>query len=75
MTNKTASDIALFTNLEGNVHDLYLKNTMLYGGSTTTIISSSNNSNIENIMSEGYIIGNDTKYSNLSVSIDNLVSN
>lgn len=54
---------------------MYLKNTMLYGGSTTTIISSSNNSNIENIMSEGYIIGNDTKYSNLSVSIDNLVSN
>ena len=48
---------SFFTNLEGNISNLYLKNTLLIG-EQTGVIDKAINSNIENILFEGYMISN-----------------
>ena len=48
---------SFFTNLEGNISNLYLKNTLLIG-EQTGVIDKASNSNIENILFEGYMISN-----------------
>lgn len=48
---------SFFTNLEGNISNLYLKNTLLIG-EQTGVIDKATNSNIENILFEGYMISN-----------------
>ena len=51
-------EVSLFTNLNGNVHDLYIKNSLIYGGEVTAgVISTSNNATVKNIVNDGYVIG------------------
>jgi len=40
ISNEDAEEVALFTNLEGNVHDLYVDNAVVYGGLYTGGIAS-----------------------------------
>jgi len=52
---------ALFTNLEGNVSNLYIKNSVIYGGKIAAgIAAKASNSNLTNISFNGYIISDET---------------
>lgn len=51
-------EVGLFTNLSGNVSNLYVENSMIYGGNITAgIASSATNSNITNVLYNGYVVG------------------
>ncbi|MDD2181668.1 MAG: hypothetical protein PHW32_04805 [Bacilli bacterium] len=61
INNESNDKAALFTNLEGNVSDLYLDNTMVYGGVVTAgIASNTNDLTLKNIMFDGFVIGRNT---------------
>ena len=71
---------ALFTNLEGSVSNLYVENSIIYGGNITAgVVSDAYNSKISNILYNGYVIGNDNivedvkiyNFENISKSISN----
>lgn len=56
--------LGLFTNLTGEIKDLYIENSVVYGGNITGgLASDANNSDITNILYNGYIIGNDSEIS------------
>ena len=51
-------EAGLFTNLSGNVSNLYVENAMIYGGNITAgIASSATNSKITNVLYNGYVVG------------------
>ena len=61
---------ALFTNLEGNVSDLSVKNSIIYGGNIVAgIASKTNNSTLKNVSYNGYVIS-DSEVINDSLNID-----
>ena len=65
---------SLFTNLGGTVENLYLKNSMIYGGQVSGGISSNTESaSIKNVMNEGFVVGqkDDTPLT-ISNSIENV---
>lgn len=58
----------LFTNLEGNIENLYVDNALINGGTTSGIIASnSKNASIKNVMVDGNVISTKT-------SVDKLVT-
>ena len=64
-------EVALFTDLKGSVHDLYVENAIVHGGITTAGIASvTNNSTITNILFDGDVIGRGTNLNkNVKVSL------
>lgn len=51
----------LFTNLEGSVSNLYVENSIIYGGMVVGgIVSNASNSYIKNVLYNGYVISNDS---------------
>ena len=51
---------ALFTNLEGNVSNLYIKNSVIYGGNVVAgVASKTKNSVITNVSYDGYVISDE----------------
>ena len=63
-------NVALFTNLSGEVSNLYVDNAMIYGGSKTAgIASNSNDSQLNNILYNGYVIGTNIKTETKEISI------
>ena len=59
-------EVALIKNLSGEVKDLYIENSVIYGGHNTAgLAANSNSSTITNVLLNGYVIG---KNSNLSTS-------
>lgn len=68
-----SKEVGLFTNLGGIVENLYLKNSMIYGGDISSVVASStNNASIKNVIAEGYVIGLDEKD---VIKIDNSINN
>jgi hypothetical protein len=62
ITDSNRSELALFTNLQGDVHDLYVDNSLVYGGTTTAgIASTTNNASLSNILFNGYVVGKNTE--------------
>ena len=57
ITDEASEELGLFTNLAGTVENLYLENTMIYGGHTTAAISNADNTTLKNIFVSGNIIG------------------
>lgn len=54
-------NLALFTNLEGDIENLYVSNSMVYGGNLTGgVASNATNSSISNVIFSGNVIGKDT---------------
>lgn len=52
------NNASLFTNLSGTVENLYLKNSMIYGGQVVGgVLSNADNAVIKNVMNEGFVIG------------------
>lgn len=59
ITDSEKEELALFTNLQGTVQNLYVENAMIYGGGITAgIASTASNSILKNILYKGYTIGN-----------------
>ncbi len=58
ITDETEKELALFTNLQGSINDLYVDNAVIYGGNITGgIASSTSNANLYNILFNGFVIG------------------
>lgn len=72
MFSENNEQLALFTNLSGNINDLYVENTMIYGGNITGgIASKTNNSTIKNVLLDGFVISkNDDVISNVDSDIN-----
>ncbi len=61
MANETSEELALFTDLQGEVKNLYVENSMIYGGTTTAgIASTTNNATLSNILFNGDVVGKST---------------
>ncbi len=70
ITDELKQELALFTNLDGNISNLYVENALIYGGTYSALIASNaNDSIIKNVMVEGYVIGKNTGITNIK-SID-----
>ncbi len=78
ITDEEEDELALFTNLQGNVKNLYVENSIIYGGNTTGgIASSTNNASLKNILFDGFVIGKNSDIDknvgiNLNISSINL---
>jgi hypothetical protein len=60
ITDENKEQLALFTNLKGNIHDLYVENSIIYGGNISAgIASNTENSSLKNILYNGYVVGKD----------------
>jgi hypothetical protein len=58
MTSNTENDLALFDSIGGSVSNLYITNSIIYGGNNTSMLAiNSSDANIENVMIDGYVIG------------------
>lgn len=65
-------EVGLFTNLEGNVHDLYVSNSLVYGGKVTGgIASSATSSTLQNLVYDGFVVGGGKKSLSSTVSLEN----
>jgi len=61
---------ALFTNLEGNVSNLYVENSIIYGGNIVAgIASKATNATMKNILYNGYVIS-DEEVASDTISLD-----
>lgn len=71
ITDEYNEELALFTNLEGNIKNLYIENSIIYGGLTTAgVASTADNSSLSNIMFEGYIVG---RNNNLTKTVNSFI--
>ncbi len=61
ITNETNEELSLFTDLEGTVNNLYVQNSIIYGGTYTGGISSkTKNASLSNVLFSGNVIGRKT---------------
>ncbi len=61
ISNLKSQKVGLFTNLNADINDLYVENSIINGGIVTGgIASNMNNTNIDNVMFEGNVINNQT---------------
>lgn len=68
------TDLSFFTNLEGNISNLFFTNSVINGGNNTAgIASKATNANISNVLYNGYIIGSDISNTlNETISLDDI---
>ena len=79
MTSKTENDLALFDSIGGSISNLYITNSIIYGGNNTSMLAiNSNDASIKNVMIDGYVIGkNDnmiTEYDIDSITTGNTIN-
>ncbi len=81
ITDEEKDELALFTNLQGSVNDLYIQNAMIYGGSITGGFSSTaTDASIKNVLFDGFVIGRDNNLTkeikininNFDINLDNI---
>ena len=57
ITDSSAENLALFNDLEGNVSNLHLKNSLVHGGSVTSgLASTASNSLISDVLVDGFVV-------------------
>lgn len=57
ITDSENDDIALFKNLDGQVNDLYISNSVIYGkGNVAGLVVNTTDSTLNNIMYEGFVV-------------------
>lgn len=65
ISNENDEELALFTDLKGDIFDLYVENSLIYGGIITGgIASTTENATLSNVLFNGYVLGKN----NLSVN-------
>lgn len=58
ITSKNESDLALFSSIGGSISNLYISNSMVYGGNNTAMLAvNSEGATISNVMIDGFVIG------------------
>lgn len=58
ITDDLSNELGLFTNLNGTIENIYIQNSIVYGGGITGgIVSNSDNSIINNVLYNGYVVG------------------
>lgn len=63
-------ELGLFTNLSGDVNNLYVKNSLVYGGVLTGgIASTTTNATLNNILFDGFVIGQNNATEKISTQI------
>ena len=67
----------LFTNLEGNVSNLYIENSVIYSGTIIAgVASTATNSNITNVLYDGYVISDEEIDSNtIILDFEDIIKN
>ena len=67
ITKSTSDPLGLFKDLQGTVNDLYITNSIIYGGSVTGgVAANASNATISNVMFEGSVIGRSEAVNNSS---------
>ena len=62
ITDSNSSKLGLFTDLKGTIKDLYVENSLVYGGNITGgIASNTNGATISNVLYDGLVIGNNNE--------------
>ena len=75
ITSNSLESLGLFTNLEGDIRNLYVENAFVYGGKITGgIASNATNTHLTNVLFNGYVIGNNSSISHQSETSLNLNS-
>lgn len=75
INNQNNEEIGLFTDLEGQLNNLYVENSLVYGmGITGGIASSSKNATIKNVLFDGFVIGNSSDFTK-TIDLENLIIN
>lgn len=74
IAKNNAEQLSLFTNLNGKINNLYVDNSIIYGGFVTGgIASKANDASITNTVFNGYVIGEQTStVKNEEVNLDNI---
>ncbi|HHT38285.1 MAG TPA: hypothetical protein GXZ95_02580 [Mollicutes bacterium] len=68
ITDENSDELALFTDLKGDIKNLYVQNSVVHGGTITAGIASiANDVSLKNILFDGYVVGRKT---NLTKSIN-----
>lgn len=70
MTTEDNTELALFTDLKGNIYDLYVENSIIYGGTITGgVAGTASNASLTNILYNGYVIGKNSELTkNISIT-------
>ena len=76
VTSNSSDKLGLFTNLSGKVEDIYLENTLIYGGYISAALASDiTNNTVENIFVSGNIISNSSnKEESKNILFDDILS-
>ncbi|MDD4035914.1 MAG: hypothetical protein PHS45_01130 [Bacilli bacterium] len=62
ITSENNDEVALFTNLQGTTNDLYVENSIIYGGTVSGGIASiTSDASLKNILFDGYVVGRSTQ--------------
>ena len=74
LTSET-EEVALFNEIFGKVENLYFKNTLVYGGSSSAILANDvSYSEINNISTDGIVVGKGSIYNNaLTFNMDDVI--
>ena len=76
ITDEESDKLGLFTNLEGNINDLYVENAMIYGGIISGGMSSDAiNSSFKNILFDGFVVNRSTNLTieeSININISNV---
>ena len=65
---------ALFTNLKGNIKNLYIENSVIYGGEITAgVASKTNGANLTNVLYDGFVISDEeSTVGTIEKNLDNI---
>ena len=67
---------ALFTNLEGKISDLYIKNSVIYGGEVVGgVVSNARNSMLLNVTYDGFVISDNEAAGIISIANNTILRN
>ena len=68
---------ALFTNLEGNISNLYIKNSIIHGGKIVAgVASKTKNANLTNVSYDGFVVSdNDISNKTITLEINDIEKN
>ena len=72
ITSSESENLALFESIGGSIKDLYISNSMVYGGYNTAMLAiDSESAYISNVMIDGFVIGNQNDF-NKKFEIENV---
>lgn len=72
ITSSDSENLALFESIGGSIKDLYISNSLVYGGYNTAMLAiDSDGAEISNVMIDGFVVGNQNDF-NKKFEIDSI---